>query len=273
MTEAFATVRITVLGEDTCPQNWWLCCPPPPPEPIPERPTGFVPLDQYDLAFTYPLKSSRKLFKDSFWDGCITCGPGMPSPAPTPDPDPDPEPEPGPEPSFCWLAGEGSLIISVPEEFNKDHPIQVYDPFYDSCYSIKYSDYEGYWTENYNDTGGCDEYIYIEEGLTYIFSQDDIAFEMVAGPGTGIIINNYGNNEGYLWDQGVIDKPSSGVIQITIENVLYEGEYDVDSMISWFNQPPLIPGSFPHEFLVEVWGDNDGTEMMPFCGALIYNPA
>lgn len=96
-TEAFATVRITVLGEDTCPQNWWLCCPPPAPEPIPERPTGFVPLDQYDLEFTYPLKSSRKLFKDDFWDGCVNCGPVY---------GPEPEPAPCPPEQIGWVEWE-----------------------------------------------------------------------------------------------------------------------------------------------------------------------
>lgn len=94
MSEAFATVRITVLGEDTCPRNWWLCCPKPEPAPVPERPTDFVPLDQYDLEFTYPLKSSRKPSRNPLQDGCVNCGPVFVAPdPPEPDPEPDPEPE------------------------------------------------------------------------------------------------------------------------------------------------------------------------------------
>lgn len=96
--EAFATVRITVLGEDTCPKNWWLCCPKPDPGPVPERPTDFVPLDQYDLEFTYPLKSSRKPSRNPIQDDCVNCGPVFVAPAPpVPEPDPEPEPEPDPE--------------------------------------------------------------------------------------------------------------------------------------------------------------------------------
>lgn len=69
---------------------WWLCAPKEPLPPCPVRPTGFVPFDQYDADFKYPLASSRVPSKVVLAEDCISCSPGSVTDiAPTP---PDPEP-------------------------------------------------------------------------------------------------------------------------------------------------------------------------------------
>ena len=67
-----ATVTIIVQPAATL-RPWWECVPKPPPEPCPERPTGFVTLDQYDQDFTYPLASSRVPVKEDPIEGCSSC--------------------------------------------------------------------------------------------------------------------------------------------------------------------------------------------------------
>lgn len=151
MTEAIATVRITVLGEDTCPRNWWLCCPKPEPDPVPERPTDFVPLDQYDLEFTYPLKSSRKPSRNPLQDGCVNCGPVFATPAP-PVPEPEPEPEPDPEPTHIALfhtycdVGDGFFDLewySLDEESTS--PPEWWDD--SQAFTLTWGGWEGVYTD------------------------------------------------------------------------------------------------------------------------------
>jgi hypothetical protein len=49
---------------EVCPeankQPWWYCPEKEPEVPCPERPTGYVPYDEYDIGFKFPLASSRK---------------------------------------------------------------------------------------------------------------------------------------------------------------------------------------------------------------------
>lgn len=56
---------------------WWMCVPLPPKPPCPVRPplTGFVPFDQYDADFKYPLKSSRVRAALKSNPDCVACGP------------------------------------------------------------------------------------------------------------------------------------------------------------------------------------------------------
>lgn len=52
---------------------WWYCAPAEAPTPCPVRPTTFVPFDEYDADFKYPLASSRVPSKIPVPEGCVTC--------------------------------------------------------------------------------------------------------------------------------------------------------------------------------------------------------
>lgn len=56
---------------------WWMCPPKETIEPCPIRPTGFVPFDEYDVDFKFPLSSSRVPAKNPISTDCITCRPNL----------------------------------------------------------------------------------------------------------------------------------------------------------------------------------------------------
>lgn len=70
---------------------WWLCNAKEPVTPCPVRPTTFVPLDEYDVDFKFPLTSSRVESKIVRPEECMVCRPVLIN---EPDPGPDPDPEP-----------------------------------------------------------------------------------------------------------------------------------------------------------------------------------
>lgn len=74
---------------------WWLCPPKEPVEPCPVRPTGFVPFDQYDADFKYPLASSRVPSKVVLAEDCISCSPASTTNIDPPAPEPEPPAECG----------------------------------------------------------------------------------------------------------------------------------------------------------------------------------
>lgn len=56
---------------------WWLCDTKPTVTPCPVRPQGFVPFNEYDADFTYPLASSRVPMKldSTSSENCVPCNP------------------------------------------------------------------------------------------------------------------------------------------------------------------------------------------------------
>ena len=198
---AFATVRITVLGEDTipdtCPKNWWLCCPKPDPDPVPERPTGFVPLDQYDLEFTYPLKSSRKPSRNPLQDGCVNCGPVFVTPAP-PVPEPDPDPEPEPEPEVC---AEVLFISDWYDNYITAFP-ESWSPKIDHFYNLTFSN------KTYEERGDPDTWT-IQIEIDW-YGEDDYSLyrsDVTGYPPYGPFDGEPNTVQGYVWyytDEGIL---------------------------------------------------------------------
>lgn len=92
---------------------WWMCVPLPPKPPCPVRPplTGFVPFDQYDADFKYPLKSSRVRAPLKVNPECIACGPDLGGGTDPVNPPVDPPVDPPEE--VCLSAGStgGQLFM------------------------------------------------------------------------------------------------------------------------------------------------------------------
>lgn len=95
MATSKATVFITVTGSSgnvdgefikdgcNCGNEYLpasLCPPKEPLAPCPVRPAGFIPLDEYDVQFKYPLASSRKPSPHFKLEECGACNPNLPEP-------------------------------------------------------------------------------------------------------------------------------------------------------------------------------------------------
>lgn len=101
---------------------WWLCVRPDPPEPCPVRTNPaeeFVPYDDYDADFKFPLASSRKPMKIVRPQGCVACGPNL-----TDAVDPEPDPEPGVL-TLCGMYSEGPADIFHNPAFDPEKPLYV----------------------------------------------------------------------------------------------------------------------------------------------------
>lgn len=284
----YATVRVIVEGppeEDTCPRNWWLCCPPPPPEPIPVRPTEFVALSEYDLEFTYPLKSSRIPSKDLSRYGCVNCGPALPSPLP-PAPEPEPEPEPDPEPllDMCWSQSEGSVIYTLPPEFNKYDDVIVYYPD-GYCTEIYYDHDRLRWQPSYS-SEECSSGLSLNFFPTVVLVQGDTMMEIEIERPTGTSIVFNGNTGTYEFSLPLEYFSNSdtewwpldgGRFELTIEGKTYRGTYSEQAQMGemyWEDTPPDLPhgyslfDSFLVELDVRVPFVSDTVEMVPLCGVI-----
>ena len=86
----FSALLVPVMPAPIGRLPWWLCVRPDPPEPCPVRPTEFVPFDQYDADFKYPLASSRVPLKITKPEGCVVCAPTLVDAVDPPDPEPEP---------------------------------------------------------------------------------------------------------------------------------------------------------------------------------------
>lgn len=111
-----------IISEVSVSIPWWACVRPDPPEPCPVRANPaeeFVPFDDYDADFKFPLASSRKPMKIVRPQGCVACGPNL-----TDAVDPEPDPEPGVL-TLCGMYSEGPADIFHNPAFDPEKPLYV----------------------------------------------------------------------------------------------------------------------------------------------------